>query len=76
MSARRGPARGRSYGWAEAREDLEDGVHPEVAALRLGVSSHYLLEVAAQQGWAVSHKQLPSPDEILDNFAKLNGLDS
>jgi hypothetical protein len=66
-----------SYGWAEAQRDLEDGLHPEVVAARLGEPIDHLLEVADQRGWPVSHRHhvLPSPDETLDNFSRMYGFD-
>ncbi len=43
----------REYGWSEVREELEDGIHPDVVAARLGEPVAYIREVAEQQGWAV-----------------------
>jgi hypothetical protein len=43
------------YGWAEARADLEQGVHPAVVAARLGEPEDYVREVAKDQGWPIAH---------------------
>jgi len=53
------------YGWSQAQEELEDGIHPAVVAARLGEPESYLIEVAEQRGWAVTYEG-PSPDQILD----------
>jgi len=43
----------REYGWAEAREDLEDGVNPITVAERMGEPVSYIIEVAEMQGWPI-----------------------
>jgi len=67
-----------SYGWAEAQRDLEEGLHPEVVAARLGEPIDHLLEVADQRGWPVSHRHhvRPNADEIIDAYSRQFGLDS
>lgn len=59
----------RDYGWRECEEELHEGIHPEVVAARLGESVSYVLEVADQQGWAVSWSG-PTPDQIIDAFER------
>lgn len=49
-----------TYGWADVQADLEDGVHPEVVCARLGEPIAYLLEVASQQGWAITWDGTPT----------------
>lgn len=53
------------YGWSQAQEELEEGIHPEVVACRLGEPISYLLEVANQRGWPIVWKG-PTADQILD----------
>ncbi len=55
----------REYGWTEAEEELHEGVHPVVVAARLGEPVSYVLEVADQQGWAVTWRG-PTAEQILD----------
>lgn len=66
----------KDYGWSDASQDLEAGAHPEVVAARLGEPIDYLLKVADEQGWAIRWRHAPNPDEIIDRFARLYGLDS
>lgn len=51
----------RDYGWAQAQEDLEEGLHPEVVAARLGEPISCLLEVADAQGWPITWNGTPKP---------------
>lgn len=48
------------------------GIHPEVVAARLGEPITYVLEVAEQQGWAVTY-QGPTPEQILDAHERADG---
>lgn len=57
------------YAWPQAQEELEDGIHPEVVAARLGEPVAYVLEVADQQGWAVTY-QGPTPDQIVNAYER------
>jgi len=61
--------RKRDYGWTEAEEELHEGVHPEVVAARMGEPVSYVLEVADQQGWAVTWKG-PTAKQILAAFER------
>lgn len=65
MNGKRGRDPCREYGWAEVQQELEEGVHPEVVAARIGEPIAYLLEIADQQGWPISWRG-PTPDQILD----------
>jgi hypothetical protein len=67
-----------SYGWAEAQRDLENGLHPEVVAARIGEPIDCLLEVADERGWAISHRfhATRNPDEIIDEYSRQLGLHS
>lgn len=68
----------RDYGWPQVERDLSDGIHPEVVAARIGLPVNDVLDTADLQGWPVTHKQLPtpSPDEVIDKYALLLGLDA
>jgi len=57
------------YAWPQAQEELEDGIHPEVVAARLGEPVSYVLEVADQQGWAVTWKG-PTAEQVLDAYER------
>jgi hypothetical protein len=46
-----------SYGWAEARADLEEGVNPITVADRMGEPVDFIREVAEQQGWPITFKE-------------------
>lgn len=69
MRGQPGRTHRREYGWNEAREELEEGIHPEVVAARLGEPIDYLLETAGQQAWPITWTG-PTPDQILDAHAK------
>lgn len=60
---------GREYGWRHVQDELADGVHPGVVAARMGITEVYILEVADQQGWPVSHRDQTS-GQILDAFER------
>lgn len=65
------------YGWPEVERDLADGVHPEVVAARIGEPIAYLLEVADDNAWPIRWEHtLPTPDETLERFNRLYGLDA
>lgn len=65
------------FGWGDAERALAEGVHPDVVAARLGEPIDYLLKVADEQGWPIRwHHALPSPDEMLERYARTYGLDS
>jgi hypothetical protein len=50
----RGRGARREYGWAQAEVELAQGVHPEVAAARIGEPIDFLLETADAQGWPIT----------------------
>ena len=64
-----GQRRKANYGWADAEEELADGIHPEVVAARLGEPVSYVIEVAEQQGWPVSYEPI-RPEHIVDAFLR------
>ncbi len=69
MKAGPGRTHRREYGWNEAREELEEGIHPAVVAARLGEPLDCVIEQAERQGWPVVWEG-PTPDQILDAHAK------
>lgn len=58
-----------SYGWDEARSELEQGIHPGVVAARLGEPEDYVREVAEERGWPVSYVGVTA-EQILDAHDK------
>ncbi len=50
----RGRGARRDYGWTEVQAELAMGVHPAVAAARLGEPESYIRDVADQQGWPIA----------------------
>jgi hypothetical protein len=59
-----------TYGWADAERDLAAGVHPEVVAARIGEPIAFILEVAGQQGWAITWEGTPKNAKWI--FAELD----
>ncbi len=65
MKNGRGRQHRRDYGWSEAQEELEEGVHPAVVAARIGEPVDFVVETAEQRGWAIVWKA-PTAEQILD----------
>ncbi len=65
MKGHPGRSHRRDYGWTEAREELEEGIHPAVVAARLGEPLDFVVEEAERQGWHIVWEG-PTPEQILD----------